>query len=303
MQTNENPKGNIMERIILGDNQFFGINHMSEELARQQSIRFQTDAAIISVLDAAYDEGIKAFMCTTHSRLAAICRHVRNNPQHYSSFVFYPCMPYAHKYADAVTQYGMIGALKHFTPRGNVLNSAILGGIAVARSDIETLIKMLIDAEMKMFAGVSTPVIFLQNILTDLLLGLHYHEAFRVFQDHVKTKYDAEAGFITMNLPRLLDALNTAGISNPIICSNINKIGFRMSGGKEKYEELIEKSTFRPVAMSIFASGSINPHEAVEYLAGLGDIEGIVFGASNRKNIQDTVRLLSQRYRVPRPIS
>ena len=30
--------------------------------------------------------------------------------------MFYPCMPYAHKYANAVTEYGMLGALKHFLP-------------------------------------------------------------------------------------------------------------------------------------------------------------------------------------------
>lgn len=285
-----------MERIILGDNQFFGINHMSEELARQQSIRFQTDEAIIGVLDAAYDEGIKAFMCTTHNRIAGICRHIKSRPDRYRNLVIYPCMPYAHKYADAVTQYGMVGALKHFTPHGNVLSSAIQGGIAVARTDIDTMIKMLIDTEMAMFEGVSTPVIFLQNVLTDLLLGLRYYHAFMVFKNHINKKYNAEAGFITMNLPRLLPALQGVGIANPIICSNINKIGFRMSGGKEKYEELIEKSTFRPVAMSIFASGSIPPREAIEYIIGLQGIEGFVFGASSRKNIRDTFQMLSENF-------
>lgn len=293
-----NQKEDSMERIILGDNQFFGINHMSEELARQQSIRFQTDEAVMGVLDAAYDEGIRAFMCTTHGRIAAICRHVRTNADRYRNLVFYPCMPYAHKYADAVTQYGMVGALKHFTPRGSVLSSAIQGGIAVARTDIETLIKLLVDAEMAMFEGVPTPVIFMQNVLTDLLLGLRYYDAFNIFQDHIHKKYHAEAGFISMNMPRLLYALETAGITNPIICSNINKIGFRMSGGQSRYEELIEKSVFRPIAMSIFASGSIKPHEAIEYVTGLGGIEGFVFGASTRKNIRDTVQLLSRNHHL-----
>ena len=32
--------------------------------------------------------------------------------------------------------------------------------------------QLLIDAEMKMFHGLSTPVIFLQNVVTDLLLGV-----------------------------------------------------------------------------------------------------------------------------------
>ena len=31
----------IMDRLLFGDNQFFGINHMSEEKARAQAMRFQ----------------------------------------------------------------------------------------------------------------------------------------------------------------------------------------------------------------------------------------------------------------------
>ena len=92
-----------------------------------------------------------------------------------------------------------------------------------------------------MFRGLKTPVIFLQNVVVDLLLGLGFVEAFRIFADHVRTRYDAEPGFITMNLPRLLDALDSVGIDNPIVCSNINKIGFRMSGGMEAYERRLRE--------------------------------------------------------------
>ena len=31
------------------------------------------------------------------------------------------------------------------------------------------------------------------------------HEAFRIFNDHVRNKYNAEAGFITMNMPMLMN--------------------------------------------------------------------------------------------------
>src|SRR3954451_7336675 len=91
-----------MDRLLFGDNQFFGVNHMSEEKARAQQMRFQDIGAVIDVLDAAYDEGVTTFMCTTHDRIALICDHVRANPERYSEFTFFPGMPYAHKYANAV---------------------------------------------------------------------------------------------------------------------------------------------------------------------------------------------------------
>src|SRR5580704_15942164 len=140
-----------MDRILFGDNQFFGINHMSEEKARAQAIRFQDTQAIIDVLDAAYDAGIRVFMCTTHERVAEICQHVRSNAQRYPQLSFYPCMPYAHKYANAVTEYGVIEALRRFLPKEGSLAALLKGGMSVATKDVEGLIRLLIDAEMKMF--------------------------------------------------------------------------------------------------------------------------------------------------------
>jgi len=97
-----------------------------------------------------------------------------------------------------------------------------------------------------------------------------------------------------MNLPRLLDALESVGVDNPIICANINKIGFRMCGGVQKYEEIIATRRFRPVAMSILASGALQPSEGTEYVCRQRNIKSIVFGASSLANIRHTKRLIEQ---------
>jgi len=286
--------GEVMDRLLFGDNQFFGINHMSEEKARAQALRFQDVEAIISVLDSAYEEGIRTFMCTTHDRIALVCDHIRANPGRYDGFQFHPGMPYAHKYANAVTEDGMVGALRRFLPDEGLLNAAVRGGSSVAKKDVEGLTTLLVDAEMKMFEGLDTPVIYLQNIVADLLLGLGFESAFRVFADHVRERYGAEPGFITMNLPAMLDSLDKVGVENPVVCSNINKIGYRMCGGLEAYEKALREREFRAVAMSVFASGAIEPREAIEWVAAQPNIESIVFGASSRANIHNTAELVAE---------
>jgi len=283
-----------MDRVLFGDNQFFGVNHMSEEKARAQSMRFQELGAIIEVLDAAYEEGIRTFMCTSHDRVADICDHFRAHPEKYPDYRFYPCMPYAHKYANAVTEHGMIEALRMLLPQEGAVAAMLKGGVALATKDIEAIMQLLIDAEMKMFYGLSTPVVFMQNVITDLLLGLRMNDCFRIFHDHVKSRYGAEPAYITMNVPRLLDVLDTLRIDNPIVCANINKIGFRMCGGVTAYEEAIAKRRFRPIAMSVFASGAIAPREAIAYVCGQPRIESIVFGASGRGNIRQTNALIRE---------
>ena len=134
----------------------------------------------------------------------------------------------------------------------------------------------------------------MQNVITDLLLGLRMHGCFRIFHDHVRARYGAEPGYITMNVPRLLDALDALGIDNPIVCANINKIGFRMCGGVAAYEEAITTRRFRPIAMSVFACGAISPRKAIGYVCGQPRIESIVFGASGRANIRQTKTLIDR---------
>jgi len=255
-------------------------------------MRFQELDAIIDVLDAAYQEGIRTFMCTSHDRVAEICDHFRKHRDKYPDYRFYPCMPYAHKYANAVTEHGMIEALRMFLPQEGAVAAMLKGGMALANKDIEAIMQLLIDAEMKMFHDLSTPVVFMQNVITDLLLGLRMHECFRIFHDHVRARYGAEPGYITMNVPRLLDALDALGIDNPVVCANINKIGFRMCGGIAAYEDAIASRRFRPIAMSVFASGAIPPRDAIEYVCAQPRIESIVFGASGRANIRQTKSLI-----------
>jgi hypothetical protein len=171
--------------------------------------------------------------------------------------------------------------------------------IAVANKDVEAMMQLFVDSEMKMFAGLSTPVVFIQNVVTDLFLGLGMDELFGLFADHVKRAYNAEPDSITMNLPLLLDALERQGIENPIVCSNINKIGFRMCGGIELYEKTIRERRFRPVAMSVLASGAITPREAIDYICKQPQIESIVFGASTRANIRRTKSLIDELWQIP----
>lgn len=282
-----------MDRILFGDNQFFAVNHISDEKSRAQAIKFKTDAAIMKVLDDAIDSGVNTFMCTTHDRIASIVSLIEANPARYADFKIFPCMPYAHKYANAVTELGIAGALKQYVP-GNFFGSLFKGGMAYISKDYESIMELMIDAEMKMFKNVSTPVVFLQNVITDLLIGLRATEILVAFHKYIARKYNAEAGFITMNMPRLVSILHEAGIANPIVCASINKAGFRMSGGKEAYEHTLKTQKFRAIAMQVLGGGAIPPREAIEYVCSLPNIESILFGASSKANIESTVSYIHQ---------
>jgi hypothetical protein len=244
-------------------------------------------------LDQAIDLGINTFMCTTHDRIGEITEIMRKNPSRYQDFKIYPSMPYAHKYANAVTELGIVGTMKQYIP-GNAFSFAFKGGTALLGKDFRKFMEMLIDAEMKMFKGIKTPVIFLQNVLVDLILGLGMIEVFHDYIDYIRKKYDAEGGFITMNLPMLYDKLEEIGVTNPIICASINKLGFRMSGGIELYEKYLAEKEMQVVAMQVLAAGAIKPNEALDYIGTLNNIKAVLFGASSKGHISETKTLIER---------
>jgi hypothetical protein len=279
-----------MDRILFGDNQFFGVNHSSDEKSRAQAIRFKENESILDILNISIQEGIPTFMCTTHDRIAEICKTIRVDKK-FEKLIIYPCMPYAHKYANAVTELGILGSIKQYLP-GNIFSTFAKGSMAFLKTDYISMMELLVDAEMKMFKDIPTPVIFLQNVVTDLLLGLGMTDFLIGFHKYIREKYDAEAGFITMNLPLLIKVLEANGIKNPTICASINKAGFRMSGGKQIYEKVIAEKRCKLIAMQVFAAGSISPKEALEYACNLKGIESILFGASSRANIRNSKDLI-----------
>jgi len=280
-----------MDRILYGDNQFFGVNHVSDEKSRAQMMKFKEDKTILKTIDIAIEEGVNTFMCTTHDRISNICDLIRQNQGNYTNLKIYPCMPYAHKYANAVTELGIVGTLKEYVP-GNFFGSLFKGGLAFVSKDYMSMMELLIDAEMKMFKGIETPVIFIQNVLTDLIMGLGMKDVLKSYHEYIIKKYNAEPGYITMNMPMLLNMLESVGIKNPIICSSINIDGFRMSGGKALYEQTLKTKQVRAIAMQVLSGGATPVKQAIEYVCSLPNVESILFGASSRGNIHETVSLI-----------
>ena len=95
-----------------------------------------------------------------------------------------------------------------------------------------------------------------------------------------------------MNYVKLNDVLtNDLKLDTPMICSNINKIGFRMNPSKTLVEEKISKKNCFNIAMSVLASGAINPKDAAEYINTLDGVDAILFGASSKAHILESKEL------------
>lgn len=284
-----------IDKIVFGDNQFFGINHRSQEKAEELSQHFSQLENILKVYDDAIDCGISAIMLNSNQKAIEITDYFRENKAKYGNLTWYPSIPYPHKYADMVNELGLIPAINEAIFKNNtgmgMLSMIGKGASAVFTKDAMKMLEMLIDVEYKMFKGLDVKVLFLQNVITDLILGYDIKEVFEHYCEYIRKKHKVIPGFITLNMPYLKSRLEQWGIDEVCICSSINAAGFNMYPSKEEYERVISENNskkYQLMAMNVLASGSITPKQSFDYVNNL-NVQSIVFGASSRNHIQSSV--------------
>ena len=287
-----------IDTIVFGDNQFFGINHMSQEKAQQLAEKFFDIENIYNVYRLALDAGVRAVMLNSNDRAKEICEHFRDNASKYPSLNWYPSIPYPHKYANLVAEKGIFPSINEVLFKDNsarkVMGMITKGSAAVVTKDAVKLMQLLIDVEMKMFKGLDVKVVFLQNIITDLILGYGLRDIFYEYCEYIRKKYDALPGLITQNMPYLKQKFEEWGITKVVICASYNKIGYLMSPDVESYEKAAQQNDpddYQLMAMSTLASGAVPAREAYDFI-NRQKLQSVVFGASSKRNIDETVSLI-----------
>jgi len=287
-----------IDKIILGDNQFFGINHMSQEKAQTLAEKFYNIENIFKIYDDAFESGVNAVMLNSNDRATDITAYFKENKAKYGNINWYPSIPYPYKYANLIAEEGIFPAINEILFKNNsvggMMNMVLKGSSAILQNDAIKLMNMLIDVEMRMFKGLNIKVVFLQNIITDLMLGYGVKDVFYEYCQHIRKKYNAIPGLITENMPYLKAKLSDWGITDVVICSSFNKIGYLMSPNIESYIEAIKNNDpekYQLMVMSTMASGAVPAKQAYEFV-NKQNIQSVVFGASSKAHIQETVNLI-----------
>jgi len=287
-----------IDKIVFGDNQFFGINHRSQDKAEELSKYFSQLDNIIKVYDDAIDCGVKAIMLNSNQKAIEITDYFRANKSKYGDVAWYPSIPYPHKYADMVNEQGLFPAISSAIFSNNsamgVLGMIGKGASMVFTKDAMKMMEMLIDVEYKIFKGLNVKVLFLQNVITDLILGYNIKDVFLHYCEYVRKKYNTIPGFITLNMPYMKKKFEEWGIEDVCICSSINAAGFNMYPTKEEYEHVIAANNpakYQLMAMNVLVSGSIGVQQSFDYINRL-NIQSVVFGASSKSHIKSSAEAI-----------
>lgn len=274
-------------KLILGDNQFFGVNHANLEKAALTTELFGSHQKISDFIKESLIVGLDGFMINSNDLGFKVVEEFdfksHDAECHYS-------IPYPHKYAGIVNDSGMIA-----------LVSLVFKQLRL--KDVFSLIKFLFTFNatyllpiiVRMEIPKSLPkgtVVYLQNIITDLIMGLNQGD--KILSEYIKSvkSMGFVPGLITLNPTRLITVLKKSHSQDEVfICFNINYSGFNVFPSVLKVEDSIidakKNTNWKLMGMSIFSSGAagISIKESIDYVKTL-ELDYVVFGSSKLSNIE-----------------
>jgi len=282
--------------LLVGDNPFHGISHLSQERARLRgSTATSTDNAA-NLVATALANGADGFMFSvsdeTLAILQKICKMGQSKPLR-----LYALVPYAYEYVRLSTQLGGLSGLakkfaKQIVTSGNA-RAIVTGFKGIAGADLTSLLKTYLLYEISRVKssvgkqGVLESVM-LHEIITDMVLALDLDWLLRSYIDFL-LKLKMQPGFETRNFAYLVSKFKewNLDVSKVIIASPFNKIGFLMNPSREECENALA-SLPKPnvIAMSLLAAGYLKPAAVVEYLNEMPSINSAVVGVSKVKHAE-----------------
>ena len=285
---------NNKKEILLGDNPFFGIDHMSQERARKRMKEMNTFKKITDVMDYVSNFGVKGFVVSTHPQMKNLIKHMQDNTNILEKYEFYPILPYAQGYVSKVTEKGIMSTFNDVMSQGTIqtrLKIILRGTAGMIKKDFEKLFQTFIDIELLPLEPVKKKTIFLHNVVTDLAISLGMKKIIQGFFDHIEKQYDLKPGLVTLNFPKTVSTLEKWGIETPEIMTSFNPIGYQMNPSKQECENYVSKANV--TAMNVLAGGFLKPKESFDYISKL-DINSVVLGMSTKEHARETIEIFQK---------
>jgi hypothetical protein len=290
--------------LLVGDNPFHGISHLSQEQARTRGNSMTYPEYAANLVATSLENDATGFMFSVSETTLSILQklHEREGDKRPG---LYALVPYAFEYVRVATQIGLPGLAKRFAKQitfsGNV--RAIGTGLkGVIRMDPAALLKTYLSYEIsriKSAAGKQANLesLLLHEVITDMSLALNLDWLIKSYVEFM-LKLGIKPGFNTRNFVYLVKKLDEWNISSSdvVIAAPFNKVGFQMDPSKAECEKALKSlDEANVIAISILAAGYLNPPEAIDYLASLPNIMGVAAGVSKEQHALETFRMLKSR--------
>lgn len=287
--------------LLVGDNPFHGISHLSQERSRARTGMITNADYAAGLVLTALENGADGFMFSVSDTTLAILKIIRDKKGEVNPNL-YAIVPYAYDYVRLATQAGGVSGLAKKVAKEIVASlnvKAMATGLkAAVTMDPVALMKTYLTYEISRIrssAGkrANLESVLLHEIITDMALALNIDWLFDSYIDFVLKK-GMIPGFETRNFAYLVSKFKDWGIDfrDVVVATPFNAVGFQMNPSREECEKaLVDVGSSSVIAMSILAAGYLKPPEAIGYVKNLPNLKGLVVGVSKERHARETFRL------------
>jgi hypothetical protein len=290
--------------MLVGDNAFQGVSHLSQEKARERVSGVKRAEYCADLLNTAIDNDAEGFMFTVTENTLSILR-VFKTKYPAINLRLYAIIPSAVDYVRISGQSGMEGLAKTLSKKmvtsGNITAVyCCLKGLA--QTDIEQLLRGLLSYQISEINSVASKnvkleAVLLHELLCDMALALNLQWVFDCFIEQMQ-KLKVKPGFQTRNFALLVKKLAEwkIDVGQIVVVAPFNSVGFQMSPSREDCEQVLTSfSSSNVIAINVLASGYLNLYEAAEYIKKLPNITGLAVGISKEMHALETFKLLREK--------
>jgi len=272
--------------MILGHNQFIGVDHRSEERAWDKSVHFSNPSRILEVAQTASESGYKGMVIEPHPRMLDFLKLYDRHGTF--KMRFYLQVPYIQGYVQRMGQSGIKGLIWDLMIKSRPLdlfNACVRSGIGILRNEYLPLALSGLALEVSQFKDYEIESVLLHNVATDLLLSLGLQDC---LEDYIHFSHDIlgiRAGLVTLNFPLLASALRDKPSSPSIIVTPINPAGFDMNPSKDAVERALQEYRGEIMAMNVLGGGAFSVSASASYLRSLPRVQSVLIGASTKEHL------------------
>ncbi len=284
-------------QLLVGDNAFHGISHLSQQRARDRilennpaDIQYASKLVALSI-----QNGANGFMFSVSETTLGILKKL----DHAEMPDLYAIVPYAYEYVRLSTKVGGISGLIKNVSRQIILSRVIFDVIphlfGLIHANPSSILKVYLIYEIsriKSAAGKNAKLksVLLHEVITDMALALDMKWLFESYIEFL-IKMKIRPGFETRNFPFLVEKFQEWQIdmTQLTITAAFNRIGFQMNPSKLECEKALENLNGPElIAMSLLAAGYLKPSEAFDYVLDLPNVTHAVIGVSKEEHALNT---------------
>jgi len=294
--------------LLVGDNAFHGISHLSQERARSRGSSVTAPEYAAGLVRGCVEGGAEGFLFSVSETTLSILRRLRREGIA-AGLGLYPIVPYAYEYVSLATRAGVMGIGRKVLAQS--MSSSGLGTVAKSlrgalSSNPVALLEAYLGFELsRVRAAVEGQVVprslLLHEMVTDMALAFGMDWLFRGYVRFLREQ-DVLPGFETRNFALLVRRLTEWGLAYEglVVAAPFNRVGFQMSPSREACERaLTGVKGLQVVAMSVLAAGYLGLGEALEYVASLPGLAGVAVGVSKPEQALETFAALRARFQAP----